>query len=132
MKAHSIGWTPGSAQTSFLIGKSASKLNHILCLAAKIFVAIVPALAIVTGASWAITIPGLEQYLQASVWAAGFIFLALAIESDNATIGLYLAASGIALPTLAMLGSRLASEFTIVAAALIATWAAATILRRSL
>ena len=130
MKAHSIEWTRGHARTSIALRESLSKLNNIYCLAVKISVATIAALTIVIGASWGVTVPGLDQFLQASIWAAGFIFLALAIESERDTIGLYLAASGIALPALAVTGSSLASEFTIIAAALIATWAAAAILRR--
>lgn len=104
-------------------------LNRVLCLAAKGFTALVPALAIVVGAVWAITVPSLEQYLQASLWASGFVFLALAIDSAKPTVAKTLA-TGIALPVLALLSSSVAGEFAIVAAVIVAAWVAASILRR--
>lgn len=104
-------------------------LNRVLCLAAKGFTALVPALAIVVGAVWAITVPSLEQYLQASLWASGFVFLALAIDSAKPTVAKTLA-TGIALPVLALLSTSVASEFAIVAAVIVAAWVAASILRR--
>ena len=129
MKTHSITWSHGNTNRNLSILESASKLNRIQHLAAKIFVALVPALAIVVGAAWAITDPSLELYLQATIWTSGFVFLGLALESKGATIGLALA-TGIILPILALLGDRLAGEFIIVAAALVAAWVAAAILRR--
>jgi hypothetical protein len=108
---------------------SASKLNHILQLAAKGFVALVPALAIIVGTAWAISVPGLELYLQATVWTSGFVFFGLALDSQKAAVGLALA-SGFAMLGLAWLSERAGSEFTIVAAALVAAWVAAAILRR--
>ena len=88
-----------------------------------------PALALVVGAAWAITLPSLEQFLQASLWASGFVFLALAIDSEKPTVG-GLLATGIALPALALLSSHVAGEFAIVAAVITAAWVAASILRR--
>jgi hypothetical protein len=110
------------------IAGSVRTLNRILCLAAKGFTALVPALAIVVGTAWAITLPGLEQFLQASIWASGFVFLALAIDSEKPTIG-WLLATGIALPVLALLSSFVAGEFAIVAAVIVAAWMAASTLR---
>jgi len=129
MKTHSITWSHGITSQNPAILASASKLNRILHLAAKGFVALVPALAIVVGAAWAITDPGLELFLQATLWTSGFIFLALALESDGAVVWLSLA-TAIVLPALTLLGDRVASEFTIIAAALVAAWVAAAILRR--
>jgi hypothetical protein len=109
--------------------ESASKLNRILQLAGKGFVALVPALAIVVGAAWVITDPSLELFLQATIWTSGFVFLGLALESDGAVAGLSLA-TGLVLPVLAWLSDRVAGEYAIVAAALVAAWIAAAILRR--
>jgi len=129
MKALTIDWLHSDFPSRTTIAGPAMALNRALCLAAKAFTALVPALAIVVGAAWAITVPSLEQLLQASLWASGFIFLALAIDSQKATIALLLA-TGIALPILALLSSHVAGEFAIVAAVLVATWVAASILKR--
>jgi hypothetical protein len=129
MKTQTIEWLQNDFSTRTAIAGSAKTLNRTLGLAAKGFTALVPALAIVVGAAWAITLPGLEQFLQASLWASGFIFLALAVDSEKPAVGLRLA-TGIALPILALLSSRVAGEFTIVAAVIVAAWLAASILRR--
>ena len=129
MKTHSIDWTHSTTNQNVAILETASKLNRILHLAAKGFVALVPALAIVVGAAWVITDPSLELFLQATIWTSGFVFLGLALESEGATAGLALA-TGLMLPILALLSESVAGEFTIVAAALIAAWIAAAILRR--
>ena len=129
MKTHSIEWSHSNTSQNLAIMDSASKLNRVLHLAGKGFVALVPALAIIVGAAWAVTVPSLELFLQATIWTSGFVFLGLALESDGATAGLALA-TGLMLPILALLSESVAGEFTIVAAALIAAWIAAAILRR--
>ena len=119
MKTHSIEWTHSTTDQNVAILETASKLNRILHLAAKGFVALVPALAIVVGAAWIITEPSLELFLQATIWTSGLVFLGLALESNGATVGLALG-TGLVLPILALLSESVAGEFTIVAAALIA------------
>ena len=129
MRTNTIEWLHNDFSGKTAIAGSARTLNRTLGLAAKGFTALVPALAIVIAAAWAITLPGLEQFLQASLWASGFVFLALAVDSEKPTVGLLLA-TGIALSVLALLSSRVAGEFAIVAAVLVAAWVAASILRR--
>jgi len=129
MRTNTIEWLHNDFPRRTAMAGSARTLNRALCLAAKAFTALVPALAIVVGAAWAITVPSLDQFLQASLWASGFVFLALAIDSEKPTVALPLA-TGIALPVLALLSSRVAGEFAIVAAVVIAAWVAASILRR--
>jgi predicted branched-subunit amino acid permease len=63
-------------------------------------------------------------------WAAGFVFVGLAIESESAEASILSLATGIVLPVLAALSARLAPELLLVAAALIAAWIATAILRR--
>ena len=128
MKTHSIEWLHSNTNQNLAILDSASKLNRVLNLAGRGFVALVPALAIIVGAAWAVTVPSLELFLQATIWSSSFVFFGLALDSQKATIGLALA-SGLALLSLAWLSSSIASEFVIVAAALIASWVAAAILR---
>ena len=129
MRTQTIEWFQNDLPSRTAIAGSVRTLNRILCLAAKGFTALVPALALVVGAAWAITLPSLEQFLQASLWASGFVFLALAIDSEKPAIG-WLLATGIALPVLALLSSFVAGEFAIVAAVIVAAWVAASILRR--
>lgn len=105
-------------------------LKSVLALGAQAFLALVPALAVVVGAAWLVTVPDLVLYLQAATWAAGFVFLGLAIESERADTALLLAFTGAALPVLAYLSSRVAVELAIVAATLVAAWIAAALLRR--
>lgn len=80
-------------------------------------------------ATWAAVTPALAQYLGAVLWAGGFVFLALAIEPGVKRV-YPLALTGLALPALAVLGSRVAVGFTLVAAAIVAAWLAAWIVRR--
>ena len=129
MKTQTIEWFQNDFPSRTAIAGSVRTLNRVLCLAAKGFTALVPALAIVVGAAWAITLPSLEQFLQVSLWASGFVFLALAIDSEKPTVGSLLA-TGIALPVLALLSSHVAGEFAIVAAVIVAAWVAASILKR--
>ena len=128
MRTQTVEWFQNDLPSETAIAGSVRTMNRILCLAAKGFTALVPALAIVVGTAWAITLPGLEQFLQASLWASGFVFLALAIDSEKPTIG-WLLATGIALPVLALLSSFVAGEFAIVAAVIVAAWMAAATLR---
>ena len=99
-------------------------------MATKAFLALVPALAIIVGATWVATLPEQVIYLQATIWAAGFVFLGLALESESAEVSILNLATGIALPGLAWLSSHIAIEFAIVAATLVAAWVAAGIMRK--
>ena len=129
MKTHSITWSHSASSRNLSILDSAAKLNNILHLAARVFVALVPALAIVVGAAWALTDPSLELFLHVSIWTSGLVFLGLALESNGVAVWLSLA-TGIILPILAQLSARETNEFAIVAAAIIAAWVVAAILRR--
>ena len=129
MRTHSIEWSNISREKNTAASTTASHLNHVLCLATKAFMALVPALAIVIGSAWLITTPDLMVYLQATLWTSGFVFLGLAIDSEKPVI-LASLATGIALPALAYLSSTVAAELAIVAAALVAGWVAVAILRR--
>ena len=126
MKTHTIEWTNINNTTA---RNPVGRLNSALSLATKVFLALVPALAIVVAATWLVTAPGLVVYLQATLWASGFVFMGLAIDSEKPAPGLSLA-TGIALPILAVLSSRVAVEIAIVAAALVAAWVATAIWRR--
>jgi hypothetical protein len=130
MKSHSIEWSEIHTSKSHLGLDPVRQLSGLTCLASRAFLALVPALAIIIGATWLVSLPDMVLFLQASIWAGGFVFLALAIEADTAELSVLNLATGIALPVLALLSSRLAVELLIVAATLVAAWVAAVIMRR--
>jgi hypothetical protein len=80
----------------------------------------------VIGAAWLVTQQNLVIYLQAALWASGFVFFGLALDLKKAAIGLSLA-TGFALPLLAWLSSNVAVEFSIIAVVLVAAWVATAI-----
>src|SRR5210317_366335 len=73
VKTHTIEWTNINSRSDTRKYDPARKLNRILCLSANMFLALVPALAVITGAAWLITAPDLVAYLQVSLWGAGFV-----------------------------------------------------------
>ena len=129
MKTHAIEWTTIQSGSTAITRNPVGRLNGALHLATRAFLALVPALAIVVGTAWLVTVPDLVVYLQATLWASGFVFLALAIDSQKPVNGLSLA-TGVALPVLALLSSRVSVEIAIVAAVLVAGWTATAIWRR--
>ena len=129
MQTHSSEWSDISREKNTAAITTASHLNRVLCLATRAFMALVPALAIVIGSAWLISAPDLMVYLQATLWTSGFVFFGLAIESKKPVI-LASLATGIALPALAVLSSKVAAEFAVVAAVLVAAWIAVAIFRR--
>jgi len=129
MKTHTIEWTNINNHATTTTRNPVGRVNSAMSLTTKAFLALVPALAIVVGAAWLITAPGLVVYLQATLWASGFVFLGLAIDSKKSVASLSLV-TGIALPVLAVLSSRVAVEIAIVATVIVAAWVAAAIWRR--
>lgn len=88
------------------------------------------ALTVILAGIWAATSPAMTQYFHASLWAAGFLFFALALEVNIKRIMPFIT-TGLVLPVLALLGSRVAEEFSILAVAIIAGWLAIGIGKRS-
>jgi hypothetical protein len=130
MKTHSIEWSPVSASDTRVTLDPVRQLPRLMQLVTRAFAALLPAFAIVVGATWLITVPELVLYLQVVTWVGGFVFLGLAIEAESAEISVLSLATGIALPLLAWLSSHVALELVIVAAALVAAWVAAALMRR--
>ncbi len=128
MKTHAIKRATFSSHQKANPVAIANGVNHGLRLAAKAFMATVPALAIVVLATWLVTMPDLVVYLQATLWASGFVFLGLAIDSESPDNGLSLL-TGIALPVLAVMSSRVAVEIAIIDSVIIALWLAVAIWR---
>jgi hypothetical protein len=129
MKTHAIEWLNIENQRTESTIHKVGRLNQAMWLAAKAFMAIVPALTIIVGSAWLITMPDLVVYLQATIWASGFLFLGLALDSQPPFNGMHLA-TGIALPVLALLSSYVAVELAVIAVALVGVWLAAGIFRR--
>jgi hypothetical protein len=129
MKTHAIKTNTFPNRETTNPAALADGVNHGMRLAAKAFLAAVPALAIVVLATWLVTVPELVVYLQATLWASGFVFLGLAIESESPDNGLSLL-TGIALPVLAVMSSRVAVEIAVIDSVIIAIWLAVAIWRR--
>lgn len=130
MKTHTIAWTNINSRSDIKTDNPARKLNRILCLSANLFLALVPALAVITGAAWMITAPDLAAYLQAFLWGAGFVFLGAAIDAPR-PLGMLSLMTGLALPVLAMLSSQVAVEIAVLAVVILATWTAVAIWKRA-
>jgi len=130
MKTHSIEWSPVVTQNRRIALNPLGQMGNLLALATKALLALVSALALLVAATWLVTLPDQVVYLQATIWAAGFVFIGIAIESESAEAAILGLATGIALPVLAFLSSSVAVEFIVVAATLVAAWIAAAILRR--
>jgi hypothetical protein len=129
MKTHAIGWTGLESPKAPVAVNPADNLNSATRLVSRVILALAPALALIVGAAWLITMPDLVVYLQAALWTSGFLFFGLALDSEKAAIGLCLA-TGFALPLLAVWSDKVAIEIALVAVALVAAWIAAAIFAR--
>ena len=130
MKTYSIEWSPLTSRERHDILNPIRQMPRVLRWATRALLALLPAAAISLGATWLVTLPEHVVFLQAALWAAGFVFIGLALESESVEVSILNLATGIALPVLALLSSRVAIEFAIVAATLVAAWVAAGLLRR--
>jgi hypothetical protein len=104
-------------------------LEVVAGLATRLATALAPALLIVIAASVAMATPGTLIYLQATLWAGGFLCYALAIESHRPGRAVLLVVSGLAIQTLTWLSGRHGPELAVLAATLVALWIAAAVLR---
>jgi len=130
MKTHALEWSPATGYELRGTRNPARRLHEFLHMASKAFLALVPALATIVGATWLVTQPDLALYLQALIWSFGFVFLGLALQSESAEGAILGLATGIAMLALALLSSRFGVDLLIVAATLVAAWIASSILRR--
>lgn len=129
MKTQSIELFPLIDREGAAVTRALPRLRSATCLTVRTLIALVPALVLVVGSAWLVTVPGLVPFLLAATWAAGFVFLGLAVESEHSDTALLLSLTGIALPVLAFLSSRVATELAIVAATLVAVWTVAALVR---
>ena len=95
---------------------------------ARLSIAGAAALAVVIAGTWAALTPSMAQVLSALLWGTGLLFFALAIETNIRRV-LPVIATGLALPVLAVLGSRVAAEFSVAAVVILAAWLAIWITR---
>lgn len=125
------GWSGGPPTIARGLLAQARGLEILAMLATRAAIALIPALSVVVVAALTVASPDLAVYLQATLWAGGFVFIVLAVESDSPASAIVNLAIGVALPVLAWLSARLALELAVVGAALVAAWLAAAIFRRT-
>jgi hypothetical protein len=89
----------------------------------KIIASLTVALAALAAASLLPSAVAGNEIQSAILWASGFVFLSLTLETRSPYTG-WLAVSGIALPVLAWLGSRFAVEFGFAGIGILAAWLA--------
>jgi hypothetical protein len=128
MKTQSMHWTDSRPRMGLSITPMLDRLNRAITEASKMLACALGALAVIVGTGWAISLPALIPFVQASVWAGGFVFLGLSLDSGESSFGLYLL-SGFALLAIALLSSSVAPEFLVLASALGAAWLAAKVYR---
>ena len=117
---------PKSATVRPVSGSTLGRRTRMLSL--WLIASVATAAIMMVVAAWVISTYETPAILQAMVWASGFVFLAMAMESKKPDVGLLLA-TGFALPVLAVLSSKVAADFAIVAVALVAAWVAVAIFR---
>jgi hypothetical protein len=139
MKTQSINWSTGQT-SSPSISKSADgirkadpaeirkAMNAVTGYVVRGSIATFVVMAILVAAIWASQSLAASGIVQAIIWANSLVFLALAVESSAARFQSLLV-SGLALGVLALLSSPQAAGFSILAAAVIAAWAAWAIMQ---
>lgn len=109
----------------------ARALELLARLATRLAIALLPAVAIVALAALAVANPATAVILQAALWAGGFLYLALAVESDRSGGARLNLGLGVAVQALAWLSAQVAPEFAVAAATLIVARLAVAIFRRT-
>jgi len=128
METQSLVYLPGSASTSRKLPVRIPTAELTRGITRWTTAGAVAALVTIA-AIWAATNPAVTQYLNAAIWGAGFIFLALAVDVGIKRIYPFVT-TGIALPLLALLGSHVTEEFSVLAGVVVAAWLAHWIGRR--
>lgn len=110
----------GSAAKALLIGIESLNLKARIV---RWSLAGTVAMATAIAAIWSATTPQAGHLFNAVLWVAGFAFFALALEVGLRKIFPYIF-TGMILPVLAVLGSEVAPEFSMLAGAIVAAWLA--------
>lgn len=129
METLSLRWFSGAARGGERTLTFAVHPMEIARLASRWAVAFAVAIPLILATAWAAITPAVDQYLAAGLWAAGFVFFALALETAIRRI-LPFIFTGLTLPALAVLGMEFAAGFSILAGAIVAGWLAVWIVRR--
>ncbi|MGA9574957.1 MAG: hypothetical protein WBS20_13540 [Lysobacterales bacterium] len=111
---------------------TAKRLVELLALSARDIVALsvatLAAAAVITLSIW-LAAQGASPVPGALTWGLGFIFFALAVNSDSRP-AIWRMATAVALSGLALLQDRVSPDFLIVAGVLLAAWVAHTIWKK--
>lgn len=127
MKAQSLNWTTNHTAREVLLRRGTNRLARMTMLVARAFTASVGVLAVLVGTALWISMPQYDNYLQALLWAAGLVFLALAVEARRP---LPFAVTGLSLPVIAWLSYQVSTEWAMVGAGLLAAWLVFAVYRR--
>ena len=121
MNTQSMHWsTPYNPVVGGMLAQ-ARGLRTLASWASKAAFAVMPALGIMIVANWALSSPVAAIYLLALMWAGGFIFVALAIESEGGAGAVINLAVGLSMLVLSGLSATYAPEFALIGSALPAT-----------
>jgi hypothetical protein len=131
MRTQTIDCTFSQARLTSGLLSQARALEMLAALATRVARALLPGLALLVAANWAVAEPGMAVYLQAMLSAGSFVFLALAVESESSRSALANLLTGIAMGLLTWMSGSLALELAIVATALVAVRTAVALFRRS-
>lgn len=128
MKTQDLVLIPARPQSRPVAEAWPRSFARLLTEGGRIALAVSGAVAVLLAACCAVSIPSVLPVGNALAWAAGFVFLALAIDADGERAERYLA-SGIALIGCALLAGMGVSGFLAPAGMLLAAWTAAWLYR---
>lgn len=127
----SIGWADNPPTLASGLLAQARGLRILAMLAARVAAALIPAVVIVAAAALAVDNPASAVILQATLWAGGFLFAALAVDSHKAGAAAVNFSTGVGMQLLTWLSTEVALELAVAAAALFAARVAIAIFRRT-
>jgi hypothetical protein len=131
MTTQTFDWSGSQSRIASGLLAQARALEVLGIRATRAALALVPAMGIQVGASWAISTPGMLEYFQAMLWSSGYVCFASAIESESAKSMAFRLVTGLAVQLLTGLSASLAPEWAFVASAVLAVCSAVAIFRRT-
>ena len=99
-------------------------LEIVAGLATRLALTLLPAVAIVVLATFALADPNKLMLLQVMLWSTGFVFYGLSVDSEHPRLGALLLISGVLVQALSWMSRSQAAELAVVAAAVVAAWIA--------
>lgn len=127
MKSQTIEITQTEAYENSIDVAWIGRLDNSLQQGIKAAYALLPAVALVIATAWVAAQPGWVVYLQAGIWAIGFLFLGLTLDSRTIGKAGLNALAGLAMFILAWQSRNFGTELLIVAATVMGAWIAAAI-----